>query len=242
MRAASSGFGSVPWRRCCTMHCKNGFSAVGPIGRRLPRNQLFGKTMLLVARFAGRLRAAPSQQPRAQLVQAVAELRGIVVWRAAALCGVAAFLQVPAIVCAQAGPPFLTNDPGTPGAANWEINIGSMQTVTRTGANYQVPQLDLNFGIGDTIQLTYEIPFVLETAAGRPTQSGWGNGYPGIKWRFLDQGRTAGRCQFFLRLKPGCRDRRRRAESAGQGRAIYRPWSSRRESGRSMSILKPATI
>jgi hypothetical protein len=28
---------------------------------------------------------------------------------------------------AQAGPPFLTNDAGTPGNANWEINVGATQ-------------------------------------------------------------------------------------------------------------------
>jgi hypothetical protein len=61
---------------------------------------------------------------------------------------------------AQAGPPFLTNDPGTPGNANWEINLGSMQTISRGVSNYQVPQIDLNFGLGDRIQLTYEIPYV----------------------------------------------------------------------------------
>jgi len=139
-----------------------------------------------------------------------------VVWRAAALCGVAVFLQVPKLVCAQAGPPFLTNDPGTPGAANWEINVGSMQTVTRTGANYQVPQLDLNFGIGDTVQLTYEIPFVLETGTGRPTQSGWGNGYPGIKWRFLDQGKDGWQMSVFPQVETGVS---RSAQDSGIGGA-----------------------
>ena len=34
-----------------------------------------------------------------------------------------ALLGAPFAVHAQAGPPFLTNDPGTPGNANWEINM-----------------------------------------------------------------------------------------------------------------------
>jgi len=89
---------------------------------------------------------------------------------------------------AQAGPPFLTNDPGTPGNANWEINLGSMQGIARSASSYQIPQIDLNFGLGDRIQLTYEVPYVLQTSAGQPLESGWSNGYPGLKWRFLDQG------------------------------------------------------
>src|SRR5271156_6823557 len=100
------------------------------------------------------------------------------------LCLYAVVLHAPNTARAQAGPPFLTNDPGTPGNANWEINIASMQTIARGPATYEVPQIDLNFGLGDRIQLTYEIPYILQTSSGRPVQSGWGNGFPGVKWRF----------------------------------------------------------
>lgn len=102
---------------------------------------------------------------------------------------------------AQAGPPFLTNDPGTPGDANWEINLGSMQTITRGSASYQVPQIDLNFGIGDRIQLTYEVPFVLQSSSGQASQNGWGNGYPGVKWRFLDQGEGGWQMSVFPQME-----------------------------------------
>ena len=104
------------------------------------------------------------------------------------LCAMTVFLHFPAAAQAQAGPPFLTNDPGTPGNANWEINLGSMQTLTRRVSSYQVPQIDLNFGVGDRIQLTYEVPYVLQASSGQSDQSGWSNAYPGIKWRFLDEG------------------------------------------------------
>jgi len=97
-------------------------------------------------------------------------------------------LHFPPVAQAQAGPPFLTNDPGTPGNANWEINLGSMQTLAHAVSSYEVPQIDLNFGLGERIQLTYEIPYVLQASTGLPTQSGWSNGYPGIKWRFVDGG------------------------------------------------------
>jgi hypothetical protein len=97
-------------------------------------------------------------------------------------------LCTPAAVHAQAGPPFLTNDPGTPGNGNWEINIASAQTIGRASASYQIPQIDLNYGLGDRVQLTYEIPYVVQTGDGQSRQTGWSNAFPGIKWRFLDQG------------------------------------------------------
>jgi hypothetical protein len=102
---------------------------------------------------------------------------------------------------AQAGPPFLTNDPGTPGNTNWEINLASMQVVTRGASTYQVPQIDLNFGVGDRIQLTYEVPYVLQTSMSQPLQSGWGNGYPGVKWRFLDQGEDGWQMSLFPQME-----------------------------------------
>jgi hypothetical protein len=108
---------------------------------------------------------------------------------------------LPSLVGAQAGPPFLTNDPGTPGNGNWEINIASSQSISRAAAAYQVPQIDLNFGLGDRIQVTYEIPYVVETQAGQAHQSGWSNAFPGIKWRFLDQGEGGWQASVFPQVE-----------------------------------------
>ena len=104
---------------------------------------------------------------------------------------------LPSIVYAQGGPPFLTNDPGTPGNANWEINLAAAQAITRAAGSYQTPQIDLNYGLGDRIQLTYEIPYVVQKSDGEPSQSGWSNGYPGVKWRFLDQGHEGWQLSIF---------------------------------------------
>ena len=102
---------------------------------------------------------------------------------------------------AQAGPPFLSNDPGTPGGGNWEINVASTQTLNRNFADYQVPQIDLNFGLGDRIQLTYEIPYVVQTQSGQPRRSGWSNAFPGVKWRFLDKGEGDWQASIFPQLE-----------------------------------------
>jgi hypothetical protein len=112
-------------------------------------------------------------------------------------------ILTPGIARSQGGPPFLTNDPGTPGNAHWEINLGSMQSIARSAASYQVPQIDLNFGVGDRIQLTYEIPYVLQSSEGEARESGWGNGYTGVKWRFLDQGENGWQMSVFPQLETG---------------------------------------
>ena len=66
-------------------------------------------------------------------------------------------ITLPDVSMADAGPPFLTNDPGTPGNGNLEINLGSMATVDQRSGSYQIPQLDVNLGLGDRIQFTYEV-------------------------------------------------------------------------------------
>jgi len=54
---------------------------------------------------------------------------------------------MPRIGIAQAGPPFFRTIPYA-GQRNWEINLAAAQTIERAGASYQLPQIDLNFGIG----------------------------------------------------------------------------------------------
>jgi hypothetical protein len=117
-----------------------------------------------------------------------------------ALC-MLALLALARGVRAQGGPPYITNDPGTPGGANWEINIGSMPTIEPGVASYQLPQIDLNFGVGSRIQLTYEVPYVIQSGAGQSVHTGWSNAYPGIKWRFFDQGEHGWQISTFPQLE-----------------------------------------
>jgi len=97
----------------------------------------------------------------------------------------ALYLSIPLQGRAQGGPPLITNDPGTPGAKNWEINLAVMPVLAQHQRDIQVPQLDFNYGVGPAIQLTFEVPYVLQTVP-QPFRNGWSNSYPGVKWRFID--------------------------------------------------------
>jgi hypothetical protein len=132
---------------------------------------------------------------------------------------------------AQAGPPYLTNDPGTPGNGNWEINLASMETIARRVSTYQLPQIDLNFGLGDRIQLTYEIPYVLQSSIHEPLQSGWSNAYPGIKWRFLDQGEDGWQVSTFPQLETAGAPHARATGLAGPGPRVLLPIELTRKVG-----------
>jgi hypothetical protein len=88
---------------------------------------------------------------------------------------------------AQGGPPLLTDDPGTPGNRNWEINISSMQFWSNMERELQVPLLDINYGLGDRIQLKYQVPYLFDSDGGAPFKGTFGNSLLGVKWRFYQQ-------------------------------------------------------
>src|SRR5208282_6606386 len=89
---------------------------------------------------------------------------------------------------AQGGPPYYTNDPGTPGHLNWEINIGYMPFFYSNQSVSHIADLDINFGVGERIQLTYENAWLRVQKPFPPTKFGLGQSNPGVKWRFYDAG------------------------------------------------------
>jgi hypothetical protein len=86
-----------------------------------------------------------------------------------------------------AGPPLITDDPDTPGPNHWEIN----DAITSQYANHtwqlQTPLLDNNYGVGDHIELTYEVSWNEVAPDHGGVLSGLGDSLFGVKWRFLDQ-------------------------------------------------------
>jgi len=51
---------------------------------------------------------------------------------------------------------MLTDDPGTPGSAIWEINVAYLEQRIGTERVRSFPHADFNYGVGDRIQLKYE--------------------------------------------------------------------------------------
>ena len=95
-----------------------------------------------------------------------------------------------ACALAQGGPPYYTNDPGTPGNLNWEINLGYMPFFYSNQSVSHTPDLDLNFGVGPRIQLTYENAWLRVQNPSSPTKFGLGQSNLGVKWRFYDAGES----------------------------------------------------
>ena len=89
---------------------------------------------------------------------------------------------------AQGGPPMITDDPGTPGDGNWEVNFAITSEHNHDATESELPLIDINYGVGDRIQLKYEVPYVVSHERGEGTHSQLGSSLAGVKWRFFDAG------------------------------------------------------
>jgi len=87
---------------------------------------------------------------------------------------------------AQGGPPFFTDDPGTPGNRQWEINLGFAGNHNPAHSSYQLPNIDINYGWGDRIQLMYSPSLAAATDEHNTTLAGLGETQFGIKWRYFE--------------------------------------------------------
>jgi hypothetical protein len=81
-------------------------------------------------------------------------------------------------------PPLDVDDAGTPGCNGWEVNIVTSGEFGRD-MSLETPLFDINYGIGDNIQLKYEIPYLINRIGGVAKPS-VGLAEFGIKWRFYE--------------------------------------------------------
>jgi len=97
-----------------------------------------------------------------------------------------ALIHFSPLALAQGGPPFRSDDPDTPGNKLWEINTLLIGSRNPTEGSYETPNIDINYGLGNRVQLKYEIPLSIYESRGVPghVAGGLGNSLLGVKWRF----------------------------------------------------------
>ena len=91
------------------------------------------------------------------------------------------------VVFGQGGPPMITDDPGTPGNGKWENNFAIIFEHRPNETSIDVPEIDLNYGVGEHIQLTLQNAPVLLKRSGHGVIGGLGSTEAAVKWRFLDE-------------------------------------------------------
>jgi len=109
--------------------------------------------------------------------------------------------------------------------------VAAAQTLTHGIDSYQLPQFDLNYGLGERVQLTYEVPYVVDTMPGEPHHSGWSNAYPGVKWRFLDQGEDGWQLSTFPQVETGAAALAQQRGLASPGPRFLLPFEAAKKVG-----------
>ena len=95
---------------------------------------------------------------------------------------------------------MITDDPGTPGNGKWEINLAIGLEHRSDETSLDLPAIDLNYGVGERIQLTLQTaPVLLEREDHGPI-GGLGGTETAVKWRFLDQEKSGFDVSMFPRV------------------------------------------
>ena len=132
----------------------------------------------------------------------------------------ATLLLVSVIVttAAQAGPPFVTDDPETPPLHGWEINV-PVTLEHETGEHVlEMPLVDINYGLNATVQLMVELAILQVRLEGGRTERSLSDTGIGVKWRFLDEGRLLPQMAVYPQVIIPTGDRGR---GLGEGKPSY---------------------
>lgn len=90
--------------------------------------------------------------------------------------------------------------PRHPGHGKWENNF-AIAFAHRSGETaYEVPVIDLNYGVGDHIQLTIQTAPVISKRSQHGVIAGIGEIEAAIKWRFIDQATSGFDMSIFPRV------------------------------------------
>ena len=111
-----------------------------------------------------------------------------------------------AILCAaqfaygQGGPPMITDDPGTPGNGKWEINLATAFEHRSGETSLDIPAVDLNYGVGEHIQLTLQTAPALLFRSDHGPVGGIGGTEAALKWRSFDEEKSGFDVSIFPRV------------------------------------------
>lgn len=95
---------------------------------------------------------------------------------------------------------MITDDPGTPGNRKWEINLAVTFEHRPNETSFDSPGIDLNYGVGENIQLTLQGGPVLLKRNGHGVLGGLGGTEAALKWRFLDEEKSGFAASMFPRV------------------------------------------
>jgi hypothetical protein len=98
---------------------------------------------------------------------------------------ITATLSALAATAASAGPPLNVDDPGILNPGQWEIIIAAAGDMRSSGDSWELPISDNSLGLTQNTQLSFAISRQIYYPDQGESQSDWGMGEVGYKWRFF---------------------------------------------------------
>lgn len=89
---------------------------------------------------------------------------------------------------AWAGPPLTIDDPGILDPGQWEVILIGAGEWRDSGDFYELPALDVTYGVSDNIQASAVVARVEAKPDGDSSRSDFGAGEVAAKWRFVNSG------------------------------------------------------
>ena len=152
------------------------------------------------------------------------------------LAAIVLWIMAARSLSAQGGPPMITDDPGTPGNGHWENNLAIAFEHRPNEWSIDAPGIDLNYGLGDHIQLTLQTRSAILKRSDHGAVAGMGGTEAAVKWRFLDEEKAGPMSRCFRASFSMLRSLRFGADFPKTARVSKFHCSSQKNSGRSISI------
>lgn len=95
---------------------------------------------------------------------------------------------------------MITDDPGTPGNGKWEINLATAFEHRSGETSLDIPAVDLNYGVGEHIQLTLQTAPALLFRSDHGPVGGIGGTEAALKWRSFDEEKSGFDVSIFPRV------------------------------------------
>jgi hypothetical protein len=110
---------------------------------------------------------------------------------------------------AEAGPPYVTDDPEPVPYRHWELYLATQHARDRDGWSGTAPHFEVNYGVLPEVQLHAIAPLAYSAPSGEPAHHGYGDSELGVKVRFVREGEWTPQIGTFplLEVPTGRRDR-----------------------------------
>jgi hypothetical protein len=95
---------------------------------------------------------------------------------------------------------MITDDPGTPGDGKFEINLAIAFEHRPNETSFDAPTIDINYGVGDRIQLNLQGGPVVLKRSDHGAIGGLGMTEAAMKWRFIDDQKTGVTMSMYPRI------------------------------------------